>query len=777
MMGSVHRRLLVTLLAVAASLAPGPLASTLTVTSTADNGAGSLRDAIAVSSSGDEIDFDPSMAGQPIVLTTGELVLDKDLTITGLGADQTTLSGPILGTPYEHVEHRLFVVPEGIVATLSGLSLVRGSTFQFPGGGAILNEGSLTLRECVLSDNWSATSDGGALFNSGSLVLLRTVFLRNSIEDFGVGAGLFNAAMGHAQMRQSSLFDNQSLLGGGSAIANAGEITAEECVLGRNRTFRRAGAILNWPGATFHLTRSIVRDNFATFLGGGAVNHGTLVLTGSTVAGNTIALRLGFGGGISNSGRLILTNSTILGNGVEDAGGHGGGVFNSASGSVALVNATVTGNYLGSSEYGGAAGLENAGTAMARGSLLAGNYALSYCYVDQPQVPLSSDIKGVVDSLGQNAIGGCTDLEPATCSESIACSGFRATDLFGVDVGHLLESEPFDLWPWAGGSPRRGLLASNGGPTPTVAPLPGSALVDRIPAVECTNDEGSPLLDDQRGTARPQGPGCDVGSVELSPPRGSGFWEHQCSGLGFVQLSPTEMHELFDEVAAASPAFPECAASACETLLTRRPRNEMRTKARRSLLALWLNLMTGRVTDGRPIDLPALTQAANVAEALAEIQATICDSRASRGALGVAKEIAEAINNQEDMDLLALESSAAVQPGTTRSFTLAVVNFGPDVRSYDLTASSAWPVALSLARVNGLGPGQTALVTATVAVPTTSWKEPGEVRVTASDGSSPALLSRTATIRIVVADVADPGGTPKPRRPVLESKASAALSH
>jgi hypothetical protein len=229
------------------------------------------------------------------------------------------------------------------------------------------------------------------------------------------------------------------------------------------------------------------------------------------------------------------------------------------------------------------------------------------------------------------------------------------------------------------------------------------------------------------------------------------------------------MHVLFDEVAAASPAFPECAASACETLLTGRPRSDMRVKARRSLLALWLNLRTGRVTDGRPIDLPALTQAVNVGEVLAEIQTTICDSRASRGDLGTAKDIAEAINNQgEDLDVVAQESSVAVRPGTIRSFTLAVVNMSPDVRSYDLAGSSAWPVTLSVARVSGLAPGQMALVTATVAVPSAPWQEPGEVRVTATDRNSAAPLSRTATIRIHAADPADPGGGPMPRRPVLE---------
>jgi hypothetical protein len=48
-----------------------------------DSGAGSLRAEIAAARSKDTIVFAPSLKGQTITLTSGELLIDKDLTIAG----------------------------------------------------------------------------------------------------------------------------------------------------------------------------------------------------------------------------------------------------------------------------------------------------------------------------------------------------------------------------------------------------------------------------------------------------------------------------------------------------------------------------------------------------------------------------------------------------------------------------------------------------------------------------------------------------------------------
>src|SRR5260370_24675236 len=71
----------------------GALPSALTVMNNADSGDSSLRAMLAQASSGDTITFAPSLAGQTITLTSGELAIDKSLDIEGLGADQLTVSG------------------------------------------------------------------------------------------------------------------------------------------------------------------------------------------------------------------------------------------------------------------------------------------------------------------------------------------------------------------------------------------------------------------------------------------------------------------------------------------------------------------------------------------------------------------------------------------------------------------------------------------------------------------------------------------------------------
>lgn len=62
-------------------------ADTITVTNTNDSGPGSLRQALADANDGDAIDFDPALNGQSIRLTGQELVIDKNISISGPGPE------------------------------------------------------------------------------------------------------------------------------------------------------------------------------------------------------------------------------------------------------------------------------------------------------------------------------------------------------------------------------------------------------------------------------------------------------------------------------------------------------------------------------------------------------------------------------------------------------------------------------------------------------------------------------------------------------------------
>src|SRR5947207_14876151 len=98
-------------------------AATITVTNTNDSGAGSLRQALRDANDDDTITF---AVNGTITLTSGGLPINKNITISGPGADQLSIDG--------NQTILVFGVFYGNAATISGLT-VRNAQF------GVLNEG------------------------------------------------------------------------------------------------------------------------------------------------------------------------------------------------------------------------------------------------------------------------------------------------------------------------------------------------------------------------------------------------------------------------------------------------------------------------------------------------------------------------------------------------------------------------------------------------------------------------------------------------------------
>src|SRR5437763_6224032 len=118
-----------------------------TVATLADAGPGSLRSAIANAAPGETIGF--SVTGV-ITLTSGELLVNKALNISGPGANKLRVMRSTAGGT---LDFRIFHMTLGEIS-LSGVTVANGKTNS---GGGILNETSLRIQNCSITGN-SATS-------------------------------------------------------------------------------------------------------------------------------------------------------------------------------------------------------------------------------------------------------------------------------------------------------------------------------------------------------------------------------------------------------------------------------------------------------------------------------------------------------------------------------------------------------------------------------------------------------------------------------------------
>src|SRR5437763_13643097 len=164
-------------------------ANIITVSNLNDSGSGSLRQALADASDGDTINF--AVSGT-ISLTSGELVIDKDITISGPGSNLLTVR------PLSQGSFRVFNVMPSHSITIQGLTISFGYAEFAQGGGIYLDEHvTATIADCVLTNNFTGDI-GGAIFIDGAmLTVLNSTITGNTAgtsEHGGSGAGIYSSA-------------------------------------------------------------------------------------------------------------------------------------------------------------------------------------------------------------------------------------------------------------------------------------------------------------------------------------------------------------------------------------------------------------------------------------------------------------------------------------------------------------------------------------------------------------------------------------------------------
>jgi hypothetical protein len=429
------------------------------VTTLADSGYGSLRQAIANAHSGDTISF---FTNGTLRLTSAQLTIGNNLTIVGPGPADLRLDG--------NDEQRVFRILAGATVKISGLTITNGhapdGTVGTPGtvglnGGGIHNAGVLTLSNCVIVSNRAGNGGAGSQAS-----------YPDSIYDGGNGgAG-----------------------GNGGGIYSLGSLTLISCAVRTN--FSGAGG---WGGdasggAVGHLDGNAGGDGGRGGFGGGIYAGGSITLIASAVALN----HAGWGGDGARGGDGAELPFPSDGGPGGDGGdsGSGAGVYVQSGGFVSVNNCTIANNRIKLVGHAGSGGSGvGSGSSGANGSDgVEGSGGGAYVASGTTATITSSTI--VRNRVG----GGIWSVGSLVVTNSIVALN-DDSQIVGLFVGanNLTNGDP-QLAP----------LDDYGGPTPTAPPLVGSAAIDN--GLDSAIASGAT---DQRGYARLSGAHADIGAVEV----------------------------------------------------------------------------------------------------------------------------------------------------------------------------------------------------------------------------------------------------------------------
>jgi predicted outer membrane repeat protein len=292
---------------------------TFTVRNTNDSGPGSLRQYVQDNNllGGDNTisfaipttdpGFNPATGQFTITLTGGEIDITQNVTLSGPGAGVLAVSGNATG--------RIF----GTKATvnINGLNLTDGQSVGASGGAINQTGGSLTLADCVLSNNHVSGNNGGAVESAGSssLTIINCTFSGNSSDGNG---GAIDSPGVTLTVNGSTFDHNTTNVGGGGALSiGTGTVNLTNCTFTANSAASGFGGAINSNfAADFTVLNCTIAGNTAS-VGGGVINtgFGTFTLTNSIVANDSAAGGGNDVAGVIASGGNCLVKDTSPGSG------------------------------------------------------------------------------------------------------------------------------------------------------------------------------------------------------------------------------------------------------------------------------------------------------------------------------------------------------------------------------------------------------------------------------------------------------------------------------
>lgn len=260
----------------------------VTVTSTADSGPGSLRQALQDVCFSGTVGFSSSLAGQTISLTSTELTLTKPVTIDGASAPGLVISGSDMVRP--------FVINPFVSATLRNLKITRGYGYQLAGG--ILNNGALALDHVMVTGNQVTTDGedwwkgGAGIYNGdGSLLTLLNSTVSDNTASASNGGGIYAFFNSLVVLDRSTVSGNIANVGGG--LRTLGDLEIINSTVSGNSSYGwHGGALFHTNGAVKILSSTITGNKgpdwapSTLFIGSFDASVPSLMLTNTIIAGN-----------------------------------------------------------------------------------------------------------------------------------------------------------------------------------------------------------------------------------------------------------------------------------------------------------------------------------------------------------------------------------------------------------------------------------------------------------------------------------------------------------
>jgi len=423
------------------------------VNTTAGNGAGTLRQAVADVCANGTVVFSPAVFSVALTITlapAGQIEIDKSLTIDGAdgGVVEPTISG--------NGSTRVFQVDGGAQVVLNKL-IIRNGYCNGCNGGGIYNSSVLSITNGTLISN--SANSGGGVYNSneGALTVTSVDILSNQAV---IGGGIYNdgeASVSGSYFGANTATGSETATASGGGFYNNNVLNVHGSMFSHNNANSGAGI---WNGGALSTTDVEFFDNEADETGGGILNSGQATIVNSSLVYNSA----GLGGGMLNEpgGVLTVTNSTLYGNSAL----WNGGLYN--RGAVRIINSTLTSNNDGSaiSGHGDGSAVGNHGD----GLVFLVNTILDRC---------DNDSSSLIEDGGHNLDSG------TSCG-------------FGLyDVTHSLSNT----------DPLLGPLASYGSATLLLG------LTVPSPAVRAGDPAACPATD-ERGMRRHLPASCDIGAFE-----------------------------------------------------------------------------------------------------------------------------------------------------------------------------------------------------------------------------------------------------------------------